>query len=188
MHRDNLAKYHLLSVLVLMIGCAHQAPPERGSEPVVAAPVAAPQASVNALAVRSEQIRTDCVAGRRLICGKILKVETDGVVVESGYTDLLRPPLTESWLIPATVMAHRNPAALELNQPGTPCLGVVYLTDLPRRPKPKVSEYVVITGYPAGTYVYTAAPGVAKPIRKFAAGLDTAVRLVVQGEGSGAKP
>ena len=35
----------------------------------------------------SEQIRADCLQGRRLICGKILKVLPDGLVVESGYTD-----------------------------------------------------------------------------------------------------
>src|SRR5437762_296084 len=50
---------------------------------------------------RSEKIRAECLDGRRMICGKILRVLPEGIVVESGYTDLLRPPLSGSWLVPA---------------------------------------------------------------------------------------
>ena len=56
----------------------------------------------------SEQIRAECIQGRRLICGKILKVLPDGFVIESGYTNLLRPWLTDSWLIPGTVVDHKG--------------------------------------------------------------------------------
>jgi len=94
----------------------------------------------------------------------------------------LRPPLTESWVVPGTVPAHRNPAVLELNEPATPGIGLVLLTDLPKRPKVKLFDYVILMGYPAGQYVYTPAPGVKKTIRKFAAGLDTAVKLSLQAE------
>ena len=132
--------------------------------------------------VRAEQIRTACVQGRRLICGRVLKVLPDGLVVESGYTDLLRPPLTQSWVVPSTAVASRDSAAVELNEPGTPCIGLVFLTDLPKRGKVNNYDYVVIMGYPAGKYSYTPAPGVEKMIRKFAAGLETAVRLTALAE------
>jgi hypothetical protein len=118
-----------------------------------------------------------------LICGKVLKIFPDGLVVDSGYTDLLRPPLTESWVVPATVSAHRDSAVMELNEPGTPCIGLAFLTDIPKRQNVKQFDYVILMGYPAGQYVYTPAPNVKKTIRKFSAGLDTAVRLNLQPEG-----
>lgn len=133
----------------------------------------------------SEQIRAACIEGRRLVCGKVLKVFPDGLVIESGYTDLLRPPLTESWVVPGTVSASRNTTSLELNQPGTPCFGLVFLTDIPKRPKVKAFDYVILMGYPAGQYEYSPAPGVRHQIRKFSAGLDTAVRLLSQPPGEG---
>jgi len=92
----------------------------------------------------------------------------------------LRPPLTESWVVPGTATASRDLAVLELNEPGTPCIGLVFLTDLPKRPKVNNYDYVIITGYPAGQYIYAPAPNVEKTIRKFSAGLDTAVRLKLQ--------
>src|SRR5271169_4691330 len=52
-----------------------------------------------------EEIRTACIEGRRIICGKILKILPDGLVVDSGFTNLLRAPLTRSWLAPGTVSA-----------------------------------------------------------------------------------
>jgi hypothetical protein len=128
-----------------------------------------------------EQVRTGCIEGRRLICGKVLKILPDGLVVDSGYTDLVRPPLTQSWVMPGTVSASRNPAGLELKEPGTPCLGLCFLTDIPKRPKVKVFDYVVIMGYPAGSFRYAAVPNVERNIRKFSAGLDTAVKLSLQG-------
>lgn len=132
--------------------------------------------------MRAEQIRNECIQGRRLICGKVLKIFPDGLVVDSGYTDLLRPPLTESWVVPGTVPAHRNPAVLELNEPGTPCIGLAFLTDIPKRQPVKQFDYVILMAYPAGQYVYTPAPNVKKTIRKFSAGLETAVRLNLQSE------
>ncbi len=168
-------------VWVGLAGCAQPdvAPPVV-SAPAVTGPATVPVAPANPPAVAAEKLRTDCIAGRRLICGRVIKVLRDGLVVDSGYTDLLRPPLTESWLIPGTVSAKRNSASLELHQAGTPCFGLVFLTDTPKRPKPEVWDYVVIMGYPAGTYNYQPAPGLQKPIRKFAAGLDTAVKLRLQ--------
>jgi hypothetical protein len=189
MRWSKISEFFLLAVLVAITGCAQPSARNHAGAATVspASPSPAPPPGA-ALAVKAEEIRTDCIAGRRLICGKVLKVLPDGLVVDSGYTDLLRPPLTESWVIPATVSASRNSAALELKQPGTPCVGLVFLTDVPRRPKAKMFDYVVIMGYPAGSYVYTPVLSVQKTIRRFAAGLDTAVRLRIQTAGNDASP
>ncbi len=80
----------------------------------------------------TEQVRAECLDGRRMICGKILRVLPDGLVVESGYTDLLRPPLTDSWLVPGTVTATPAPNLVESREPGSVCVGTVFLTDLPK--------------------------------------------------------
>src|SRR6267142_5500463 len=74
-----------------------------------------------------EQVRTACINGRRCICGKILEIFPDGLVVESGYTNLLREPLTSSWLVPGTAVASRAVNLLESAEPGSVCLDTVYL-------------------------------------------------------------
>ncbi len=156
------------------------------SQSSLATPTAASPATfdsaVAAREIRAEQIRTGCIANRRLICGRVLEVATNGLVVDSGYTDLLRSPLGQSWVIPGSVSASRDPNRLELNQPASPCFGLVFLTDVPKRQKPKKYDYVVLIGYPAGQYVYRPMPEVEKPIRKFAAGLATAVKLKLQAD------
>jgi hypothetical protein len=169
-------------LLVGLAGCAREQVVARTGEPapVNSAVVASPADSRAATAVDPEQVRTGCIEGRRLICGRVLKILPDGLVVDSGYTDLLRPPLTQSWIMPGTVSASRNPAILEFKQPGAPCIGLCFLTDIPKRPKAKVFDYVVILGYPAGSFRYAAVPNVERTIRKFSAGLDTAVRLTLQ--------
>jgi hypothetical protein len=168
-----------------LAGCASNevaVPPHPGA----AAPAAALPASVNptvaAQAERAEQIRTGCIANRRLICGRVLEVATNGLVVDSGYADLLRPPLGQSWVIPGSVSASRDPNRLELNQPASLCIGPVFLTDVPKRPKPRKYDFVVLIGYPAGQYIFQPIPGVEKPIRKFAGGLASAVKLQLQSE------
>jgi hypothetical protein len=192
-----------LIFLAGMTGCVHEhtSASATGTTPaqtVVSPPPPAPPAPAisqpSAAVVASshpERVHADCIEGRRVICGKVLKFSPDGLVVDSGYTDLLRPPLTESWVIPGTVSVSRNPAVIELKEPGSPCIGLVFLTDTPKRRKPKVSDYVAIIAYPAGEYVYSPMPPVEKTIRKFSCGLDTAVRLRLQAEtnnaGSGSK-
>ena len=156
-------------LLVVLSGCAAKS-----------AIVHTGKATPASTAIHSEQIRTDCINGRRLICGKVLKIVPDGLVVDSGYTDLLRPPLTRSWRAPSTVTASRDPAALELKEPGTPCVGLVFLTNIPSKPKVKIFNYVIIMGYPAGQYVYTPIPNVEKTIRKLSASLDAALKLNLQ--------
>src|SRR6266849_3419860 len=156
-------KLLLLLSLVVFAGCAHKNAAVRTGEiaPAKTAAAPAPLDPAAAASVRAEQIRTDCIKGRRLICGRVLKVSPDGLVVDSGYTDLLRPPLTQSWVVPGTATASRDPAVLELNEPGTPCIGPVFLTDIPKRPKVSNYDYVIIMGYPAGQYIYAPAPNVA---------------------------
>src|SRR5690242_16782594 len=37
---------------------------------------------------RSEQIRTACINGRRYVCGKVLQIVPEGIVVDSGFSVL----------------------------------------------------------------------------------------------------
>jgi hypothetical protein len=124
-----------------------------------------------------ETVRAICIEGRRLVCGKILEVLPDGLVVDSGYTDLLRQPLIQSWLVPGTVKASRAENLLEENKPGANCIGLVFLTNLPKgkKFKPAQYDYVIIEGYPAGQYTYTSVGSVQRTVRQFSASLNGAV-------------
>jgi len=137
----------------------------------------------------TEKIRADCVQGRRTICGRILKILPDGLVVESGYTNLMRAPLSRSWLAPGTVQATREVNLVEGNEPGCVCPGLVFLTALPKSrstAKPKPYDYVVIQAYPAGQYTYTSVGTLQRTVRRFAASLPTAIRL--NRDAAGIKP
>lgn len=123
------------------------------------------------------EIRAACINGRRCVCGKIIQIVPGGAVVDSGYTALLEPPFNQSWLISGGPKLHRDPKLLERSEPASPCIGTVFLTDIPGRPKVKLYDYVVLQAYPAGDYTYIPVPGVRKTIRQFAAGLDTAVKI-----------
>ena len=131
---------------------------------------------------RIEATRLECIQGRRSICGKILKVLPDGLVVDSGYTDLLRPPLTRAWLVPGSVTARRTANMVEGNEPDSVAVGVVYLTDLPksRGKKPKPYDYVIIEGYPAGQYTYPSVGKVEHTVRRFCTTLPKAVQFNLQ--------
>ncbi len=126
---------------------------------------------------RAAELRVACISGRRCVCGQVIKIVPEGLVVDSGYTALMAPPFTQSWVFPSGALVKRDPAAIERNEPAGPCIGTILLTDFPKRPPVKLYDYVVLLGYPAGEYRYVPVPGVEKPIRKFAAGLDTAVNL-----------
>jgi len=128
-----------------------------------------------------EQVRAGCLEGRRMICGKILRVLPDGLVVESGYTDLLRPPLTDSWFAPGTVAATRTPNLVESREPGSPCVGTVFLSDLPRSrgKKSKQFDYVILLGYPAGEHTYTSVGTMQKTLRRFTGTLAAAVKYQI---------
>lgn len=123
----------------------------------------------------TEQLRAWDIAGRRSICGKILRIFPDGILVESGYTNLLRAPLTKSWLVPGSVIASRAPNLVESREPGAMCVGTVFLTDLPKRGKPRQYDYVIIAGYPTGEFTYTSVGTIKKTVRRFSANLDQAV-------------
>jgi len=121
-----------------------------------------------------EQLRARCIAERRSICGKILRILPNGILVESGYTNLLRGTLTKSWLVPGSVVASRAQNLVETRAPGAMCVGTVFLTDLPRG-KPQQYDYVVIAGYPTGEFTYTSVGTIQKTVRRFSANLDKAV-------------
>ena len=84
--------------------------------------------------------------------------------------------------IPSGALVNRNSKLIERNEPASPCIGTVLLTDFPKRPTVKLYDYVLLQAYPAGEYLYTPLPGVQKEIRKFAGGLGTAVKLKVAAE------
>jgi len=140
---------------------------------------------------RVEQIRAECLQGRRIICGKILKVLPGGLVVDSGYTDLLRPPLSQSWLIPGRVAANRPASLVENREPESACVCVVFLTDLPRLrgAKPKPYDYVSLLAYPTGQFTYTSVGTVQKTVRRFSANLLQAVEWNLKaGQSGGGAP
>jgi len=126
-----------------------------------------------------EQIRGRCLEGRRSICGRIVRIFPDGILVEAGYTNLLREPLTKSWLVPATVTASPAPNLVESKEPGAICAGTIFLTDLPRG-KPHLYDYVIIAGYPTGEITYTSV-GIKKTARRFSANLDKAINSILAG-------
>jgi len=133
--------------------------------------------STKELEQRSEAIRTACIQGRRRICGRVLEISTNGLVVDSGFTSLLRPELSRSWVAPATVSAERPPNLMEDNTPGAVAVGLVLITDFPRRPPVNLYDYVILQAYPAGEHLYAPVPNVKKTIRRFSGGLEAAIRL-----------
>ena len=143
-----------------------------------------PTNPISSVVQHAEQLRADCIRGRRLICGKILKVLPEGLIVESGYTNLLREPLTKSWLVPGSVTASLATNLLEGGEPGTICIGPAFLTDLPksRGHKPKQYDYVILEGYPAGKFTYNSLGTIQKTVRRFSAKLNKAVELHLEAE------
>jgi hypothetical protein len=137
-----------------------------------------------------EQVRMRCIEGRRSICGKILRIFPDGVLVESGYTNLLRAPLTKSWLVPAVVTASPARNLVESKEPGAICVGTVFVTDLPRG-KPHLYDYVILSGYPTGEFSYVSVGSIKKTARRFSANVNKAVNttlVAATAEPSSTKP
>src|SRR5262249_38753039 len=137
------------------------------------APASSPATLTNRLSTIElrEQLRTTCLHGRRSICGKILRIFPNGLLVESGYTNLLREPLTQSWLVPGSVIASRAQNLVESKEPGALCVGTIFLTDLPRG-KPQQYDYVILAGYLTGEFSYISVGSVRKTVRRFSANLD----------------
>jgi len=165
-----------LPVLAQTIGPAHKAdpPPDASS---------APTNQIDYLQA-TEAVRAKCIQGRRTICGRILKVLPGGLVVDSGYTSLMRHPLDRSWLIPSTVEAQREPNLVEKNEPDCVCVGLVFLTDAPksRRPRPKVLDYVVLRAFPTGQFTYNSVGTIQRTVRRFSYSLPIAVRSNLKAE------
>jgi len=124
----------------------------------------------------AEQIRTACLQGRHRICGRVMQMLPDGLVVDSGYLSLLNPPFNHSWVVPASVSPVRNASLVEEKTPDAAAIGLVFLANIPKRPGVKLYDYVVIRGYPAGTHLYTPVAGVNKSLRCFSASLERAVQ------------
>jgi hypothetical protein len=158
-------------VVAQTIGPAHKADMPPGAS-------SAPTNQIEYLRAR-EAIRANCIQDRRIICGRILRVLPGGLVVDSGYTSLMRHPLDRSWLIPSTVEAEREPNLIEKNEPDCVCVGLVFLTDIPksRRAKPKVLDYVVLHAFPTGHFTYNSVGTIQRTVRRFSNSLPIAVQF-----------
>jgi hypothetical protein len=132
---------------------------------------------------RLEQVHSACIVGRRRVCGRVLQVTPSGLVVDSGYPSLLQPPFNRSWLTRSVAAPTRPAAMVEATAPDSIAVGLVFLTDIPKRPSVHLYDYVALIGYPAGHYDYVPAPSVKKTIRRFAGGLERAVALTIQAGG-----
>lgn len=138
-------------------------------------------------AVREEQLRAQCLQGRRCVCGRVLKVFPNGVLVESGYPSLLRGSLHGAWHLPGTVVTSRPANLIETQEPDSICVGTVFLTDLPKLRGGKSEhikpyDYVVLHSYPAGQYTYRSVGNIEHTVRRFSGGLETAVKLILEDE------
>lgn len=107
--------------------------------------------------------------------------------MDSGYADLLKPPLNRTWVVPGTASLTRNPAALEEKKPDAVCVGLVFLTVFPKKPKVNEYDYVALHVYPCGEYQYQPVPGVEKTIRRFSGSLERAVLLNLEAEAAASK-
>ena len=170
-----------LAAAVLLTACRTSPPVEQSAprppDPPRVEQSAQQAAEARALIQKVEQVRNACVEGRRRICGQVLQVSADGLVVDSGYTDLLRPELANSWVLPSSVSASRPPNLLEEKSPGSVCVGLVLVTATPKRPPVKPYDYVVIGAYPAGETNCVLAPNVTKTLRRFSVELEAAIQL-----------
>jgi hypothetical protein len=169
-----------MSALRTVLLCACLAALPAQSEPVASAtnniPVPGPSYA------RLEQVRSACIAGRRRVCGRVLQITPSGLVVDSGYPSLLQPPFNHSWVTRSTAAPARPAALVEGTAPDSIAVGLLFLTDIPKRQKVHQYDYVAVIAYPAGQYDYVPAPGIKKTIRRFATGLERAVTLTIQAD------
>ena len=116
-----------------------------------------------------------------MLCGRVLEITNNGVVLDSGYTDLLHEPINRYWVVPGNVTASRDPNAIEATEPGSPCIGTVFLnlTDAPKRGGRPIHpyDYILLLAYPIGSYDYVPVAPVTKKIRKFTGTLEMAVAI-----------
>jgi hypothetical protein len=172
-------------LLLLLLDFSSCAETEQSLSTAVSAnQTVASQASPEAVRVArlSEQVRADCIEGRRYIAGRVVQVLADGLVVDSGYSRLMTPPLNRSWVVRGTASVTRDSSAVEERKPDALCIGPVFLSNLPKRPPVKLYDYVVIHAYPAGDRVYSPVVGIQKTVRHFSASLDRAVQITLERE------
>ena len=135
----------------------------------------------------SEQMRAQCIAGRRSICGKD---SADFSRRHPGRMQLHELGARDADKILARAgQCSRQPRGKSCREPraGRACIGTVFLTDLPRG-KPHQYDYVIIAGYPTGEFTYTSVGTIQKTVRRFSANLDKAVKVNMEAaEKSGAK-
>jgi hypothetical protein len=136
----------------------------------------------SAFAREVERVRMDCIQSRRRVCGKIVKVLPEGLVVDSGYTNLMREPLNRSWLIPGTAEATKPAHVIEENRPGSVCIGLVFLADPPSGPGPKakVYDYVNIEVFPIAPHTYVSVGELKRTVRGFSVKLAKSVEWKLQ--------
>lgn len=176
-------------VLAILFACSARSQPTANASEQFKQPTSAPitpiQTQIDStndnLTVMEhvEELRAVCIKNRRIICGKVLKILPEGVVVDSGYTNLMRAPLNRSWLIPGTVDVQRANNFVEGSEPDSICLGQVILTDLPKAPpnnQLKVFDFVILEGFPMGKYTYDSAANVPHTVRRFSTKVANAVR------------
>jgi hypothetical protein len=188
-----MAAGRLAPLIILGAWCAAaQTGPVTPTNPLGVVAVAAgktPPGGTNAVAHSALQFaaaQAASIQNRRQVCGRIMKILPEGVVVDSGYTNLLT---YAKWLIPQTVAATRADNLIEENQPGAVCVGLVFVTDLPKTPgaRPKVYDYVNVQGYPAGQFSYTSVGDLRRTVRKFSVQIEKAVQWrLTEGEGTNA--
>ena len=174
MLRATLVFFMLAGLAVL--ADTNSAYPTNGTSSV-RTPASLPQFDEIKIAQRSEQLRAQCIEGRRYIAGRVLQVVPEGLVVDSGYSALLSPPFNQSWVVTGTASVSRDANAVEEKKPNALCIGVVFLSNIPKRPAVKAWDYVLLHGYPAGEYMYSPVPGVQKNVRRFSASLERAVEI-----------
>jgi hypothetical protein len=138
--------------------------------------------NAGAQAPATGRIRKACVQGRRRICGRVLRILPEGLVVDSGYPGLLRPQLDRSWVVRSNVAVSRPSNLLEQNVPGSLCVGLVLITDIPKKPAVRAYDYVVLQGYPCGQFNYTSLGTIHKTVRKFSTSLDKAILVKLQAD------
>jgi hypothetical protein len=179
----------LVFVLVALAGSSQELPNEAKQAAIPstnppAPAVQAPARQASDISRRVEETRLACIQSRRLICGRILKVLPDGLVVDSGYTNLIREPLKSSWLIPGTVTATHAVNLVESSQPDSVCVGQVFIANAPisKSAKPKLYDYVVLEGFPIGQCTYTSVGDLQRTVRKFTCKIANAVNWKLEQE------
>jgi hypothetical protein len=123
-----------------------------------------------------EALRAECIEHRRIVCGRVIQALPDGVVVESGYEKLTEPPLNRSWLVPGSAAPGPASPLVEGNRQDCICAGLVFLTDLPKKPVVHLYDYVNLRAYPAGQHTYTSVGEVQRKVRRFSTKLKKAVQ------------